>query len=342
MGEKSLVLVTGAAGYVGSHAVSQLLGRGYPVRVALRSRARAQELSETVALQGLDPRLIEIVTADLTADDGWPEAVSGAADVLHIASPFPAEAPANDDEIIIPAREGTLRVLRHARDAGCRRVVMTSSFAAVGYSAKADEHWTEDDWTDPADDNTAYIRSKAIAERAAWDFIDTQGGDLELTTLVPVGIFGPTLGTHLSTSVKFIQSMLTGALDRVAPQYFGVVDVRDVATAHIQALTASGAAGERILLAADGPAVSFLEIARMLREGLGAAASKVPTSEYSEAEVRELAQTVPALREALSRLGLRPQINNAKAKAVLDWEPRPISETILDTAQSLIAKNLVS
>ncbi|MFB1297659.1 NAD-dependent epimerase/dehydratase family protein [Mycobacterium sp. pW049] len=341
MSENSLVLVTGAAGYVGSHVLSQLLRQDCPVRVALRSRARARELAETVASQGLDPGPIEIMLADLTADNGWADAVTGVTDVLHIASPFPAEAPEDDDEIIVPAREGTLRVLRHARDAGCRRVVMTSSFAAVGYSSKADENWTEEDWTDPDDDNTAYIRSKAIAERAAWDFVDREGGGLELTTLVPVGIFGPTLGTHLSTSVKFIQSMLTGALDRVAPQYFGVVDVRDVATAHLQALTTAGAAGERILLTADGPAESFLGIARILREGLGAAASNVPTSEYSEAEVRELAQTEPAFREAVSRLGRRPQISNAKAKAVLGWEPRPVDETILDTARSLIANNLL-
>lgn len=335
------VLVTGAAGYVGSHAVSQLLRHGYAVRAAVRSQQRAQEVRDVVASQGLDPHNVNFVVADLNADEGWREAVAGTQYVLHIASPFPAEAPQKDEDVIVPAREGTLRVLRHARAAGCIKVVLTSSFAAVGYSPKAGDRWSEQDWTDPNGDNTAYIRSKAIAERAAWDFMEDNGADLQLTTLVPVGIFGPTIGTRLSTSVKFVQTMLTGELQRLLPQHFGVVDVRDVAAAHIAALANSRASGQRILLVADGPPLSFLGIARILHGGLGAAASRVTTDQYSEDEVRHLAATVPAVREALTQLGKRPQISNSKAKSVLGWSPRPVTETILDTARSLIERDLV-
>lgn len=334
------VLVTGAAGYVGSHVVTQLLRTDFTVRAAVRSPQRAQEVIDTVAAAGLDSEPIEFVIADLTDDAGWADAVIDARYVLHIASPFPAESPDNDDDVIVPAREGTVRVLRHARDAGCQRVVLTSSFAAVGYSPKAAGPWTEQDWTDPDDDNTAYVRSKAIAERAAWDFHAEHGGGLQLTSVVPVGIFGPTLGPHLSTSVKFVQSMLRGDLERLLPQYFGVVDVRDVASAHLRAMTAAAASGQRILLVADGGPQSFAGIARILRDGLGDAAAKVSTDEYSEDEVRELAATVPAMRDAVTQLGKRPDISNAKAKEILGWSPRPVADTILDTARSLIERGL--
>ncbi|MDG4664602.1 NAD-dependent epimerase/dehydratase family protein [Mycobacterium sp. 236(2023)] len=336
MHSDTTVLVTGAAGYVGSHVVNQLLRRGYRVRAAVRSDRRADEVRRNVAAEALDTGRLEFALTDLGADEGWREAATGTTFVMHVASPFPSHTPRTDDEIIAPARDGTLRVLAAARDAGCSRVVLTSSFAAVGYSPSSTDNWSEADWTDPSDTNTAYIRSKAIAERAAWDFVASEGESLELTTIVPVGIFGPTIGEHLSTSVRFIQAMLTGEMERVLPQYFGVVDVRDVADAHLRAMTTDAAAGERILVVADGPAQSFLGPATILRKGLGESASRVPTAEFSDEEVRELAQSDPVFREALSQLGKRPRISNAKAKELLGWMPRPVHDTILDTARSLL------
>ncbi|MFI9778520.1 SDR family oxidoreductase [Streptomyces sp. NPDC051956] len=331
-----LVLVTGGSGYVGSHVVKRLLDEGFPVRTTVRTMNRADDVR---AMVGPRSERLEFVQANLTDDAGWADAVDGCTYVVHVASPFPPAQPDDPDELIVPARDGALRVLRAARDAGVKRTVLTSSFAAVGYSRKPGEEYAETDWTDPADDNTPYVRSKAIAERAAWDYIEAEGGGLELSVINPSGIFGPLLGPHLSASTGLVKAMLDGTMPVVPPVYFGVVDVRDVADIHVRALTHPAAAGERFL-ASNGPAISFLQLARILREHLGEAAARVPTRELTPDEVREAAVSNPTLRDAVRQSGGIPVLHTEKARTMLGWEPRDTATTIVETARSLIQLGL--
>ncbi|MFE6960142.1 SDR family oxidoreductase [Streptomyces sp. NPDC057696] len=326
-----LVLVTGGSGHVGSHVIKQLLDEGFQVRTTVRSPGRADEVR---AMVGPRSGRLEVAQADLDDDAGWADAVDGCTYVVHVASPFPPAQPDDPDELIVPARDGALRVLRAARDAGVKRTVLTSSFAAVGYSRKPGDDCDETDWTDPSDDNTPYVRSKAIAERAAWDFIEAEGGGLELAVINPSGIFGPLLGPHLSASTGLVRAMLDGSMPVVPPVYFGVVDVRDVADLHVRALTHPAAAGERFL-ASDGPAISLLQLARILREHLGDAAALAPTRELTPDELREAAVGNPALRDAVRQLGRIPVLRTEKARTVLGWAPRDTATTVIDTAKSL-------
>jgi dihydroflavonol-4-reductase len=313
----SPALVTGGSGYVGTQVVAALLRSDRPVRVAVRSVDREAELRAAVRRGGADDAGLEIAVADLTADDGWAAAASGCDEVFHVASPIPAAQPDDPDELIVPAREGTLRVLRAARDAGARRVVLTSSFAAVGYTPKPGAEYTEDDWTDPDTPGLApYPRSKAIAERAAWDFMDHDGGDTELVVVNPTFILGPTLTTHLST-LRLIEMMLDGKMPVAPRQRFGVADVRDVADLHLRAMAAPGARGKRFLALADGPTLSFLELARVLRDRLGPLGERAPTEEAPGDELQPLV------------------IHNDRARQELGWRPRPAETTIVDSAESL-------
>ena len=320
----SPVLVTGASGFVGTQLVAALLRAGRPVRATVRSTARAAELRVAVRRGDADDRDLEVRVAELTADEGWTAAVAGCAEVHHVATPFPVAPPDDPDAVIVAARAGTLRVLRAARDAGARRVVLTSSFVAVGYTPKPGAEYTEADWTDPATPGLAsYPRSKVIAERAAWEFMDREGGDTELVVVNPTFILGPTLVTPAVSSVRLIAAMLDGTMPVVRRQRFGVVDVRDVADLHIRAMATPEARGKRFLAVADGPTFSFLQVAQLLRARLGPVAARVPTEEAPGEEPPELI------------------IHNERARQELGWRPRPAETTIVDTAASLRALGLL-
>jgi dihydroflavonol-4-reductase len=313
-----LALVTGGSGYVGTQLIAALLRGGTPVRATVRSLQRSDGLRAAVRRGGADDEGLELIATDLTADDGWATATAGSAEVYHVASPLPYVQPENPDDLVVPARDGVLRVLRAARDAGARRVVLTSSFAAVGYTPKPGAEFTEDDWTDPDTPGLApYPRSKTIAERAAWDFMAREGGDTELVTINPTFILGPTLTSELRSSTQLIKAMLDGTMPVAPRARFGLADVRDVADLHIRAMATPKAAGQRFLAVADGPTISYLTVAQTLRARLGPLAAGVPTEEAPGAELPP------------------PIIHNDRARTELDWRPRPIEATIVDTAESL-------
>ena len=337
------VLVTGGSGFIGSHCIVQLLAAGHRVRTSVRSRSREAAVRAMLQQGGAEPgERLSFVEADLERDAGWPQAVAGCDYVLHVASPFPPDLPKHEDELIVPAREGALRVLRAARDAGVRRVVLTSSFAAVGYGHPPQPApFDETSWTDLDGAGVLpYIKSKTLAERAAWDFIAREGGALELAVVNPVGVFGPVLGPDYSTSILLVQRLMDGAMPGCPQLCFGVVDVRDVADLHLRAMTDPAAAGERFLAVA-GDFLWIREIARALRQQLGASARKVPTRQLPNWLVRLAALRDPAIRQILPELGMHKNASSAKARRVLGWSPRPPQDAVVASAESLLRLGLL-
>lgn len=339
----SEVLVTGGSGFIGSHCILQLLAAGHSVRTTVRDLARESAVRAMLKAGGAEAGgRLRFFAADLTNDAGWPQAVAGCDYVLHVASPLPTAVPKNENELIAPARDGTLRVLRAARDAGVKRVVETSSFAAIGYGHPPQAApFDETSWTDPAgDDVQAYAKSKTLAERAAWDFIAREGGALELSVVNPVMVAGPVLGPDYSASILLVQRLMDGALPGCPKLYFGIVDVRDVADLHIRAVTDPAAKGERFLAVA-GDFVSIADIARILKARLGAAARRVPTREVPDFLVHLVAFFDPAAKQLLPELGKRKNGTGAKARRLLGWAPRTNEEAILATAESLLRLGLL-
>jgi dihydroflavonol-4-reductase len=285
---------------------------------------------------------LSFTATDLMSDKGWPEAAAGCDYVLHVASPFPLKVPKDENELIIPAREGALRLLRAARDGKVKRVVLTSSFAAIGYGHNpTDRPFTEADWTDPTgSDVSPYVKSKTLAERAAWDFIAREGGALELSVVNPVGVFGPVLGPDFSTSIEIVKRLMDGTVPGCPRLSFGVVDVRDVADLHLRAMTDPAAKGERFLAVA-GDFMTMQQIALTLKARMGEAAKRVPTRVLPDFILRIASIFDTSLKQITPELGKFKNATNEKSRRILGWSPRSNEESLVATAQSLLQLGLL-
>jgi nucleoside-diphosphate-sugar epimerase len=331
------VMVTGASGFLGQHLVNALLDQGFSVRGTVRSDVSARKTQAAIDAWRGTPSPVEFSIADLDSDAGWADAVAGCDYVLHAASPFPSKPPKHVDDLIRPARDGTLRVLRAAKDAGVRRVVVTSSLAAAAYSRRKgviDENdWTDLAWKVP----TPYYRSKTVAERAAWDFASNNG--LDMVTVLPGFMAGPIIGDDVGTSAHAIRLLMTGAFPGTPRIGLSVVDVRDVARAHVLALVTPEASGQRIL--ATGRFMWFREVAAVLRANYPERARKIPKADLPDFVVRIVALFDGAVALIVSQLGHSFTVSTAKAKTLLGWTPRTEEEAIIATAESLLEKGLV-
>ena len=335
------VLVTGGSGYIAGWIIVQLLEQGYRVRTTVRSPSREAAVRNAVATQ-IDPQdRLSFSVADLLKDEGWSGAVSGCTYVIHVASPMgQGESKA---DLVRPAREGTIRVLRAARDAGVQRVVLTSSTVAAKRSLQHGEiasATNESTWTDPDEKGVSeYARSKTLAERAAWEFAGQTTGSMELTTILPGMVLGPVMTRTISGSVELISRMLTGKFPALPRIGFSLVDVRDLAALHIRAMRAPEAAGQRFL--GVGDFLWMADIAKLLRDNLGQQASKVPTRRLPDFVLRFAALFQYEARFMAPMLGQRTQFDVSKAATLLDWRPRPASEVVLACANDLIRQHLV-
>lgn len=339
----STILVTGGSGFIGSHCILQLLAAGYQVRTTVRNTKRESDVRAMLQQGGAEAGdRLSFHVADLENDAGWPDAVAGCEYVLHVASPLPQTIPQDENELIVPAREGTLRVLRASRDAGVKRVVLTSSFAAIGYGQPHQvSPFTEENWTAlEGDDVRPYVKSKTLAERAAWGFMSKDGGKMELSVVNPVGVFGPVLGPDYSTSILVVQRLMDGAMPGCPRFSFGVVDVRDVADLHLRAMTPPAAKGERFLAVA-GNFMSIAQIAGVLKSKFGPVARRVPTRQLPNWVVHLAALFDPAVKQIIPELGKTKNASNEKARRLLGWEPRSNEEALAATAESLLRLGLL-
>ena len=339
MENKETVLVTGGTGFVAVHCILQLLQKGYNVKTTLRSMKRKNEVIDMLRNGGINRfEDIEFIETDLTKDTNWDEAVKNCKYVLHVASPFLSQMPKDENEMIRPAVDGTIRVLKAARDAGVKRVVVCSNFGAVGYSHKdPNTAITEKEWTNPNQKGmTAYNKSKVLAERAAWDFMEKEEGEMELAVINPVFILGPSLGPDFSSSFHILEMLLNGAMKAMPNINFNIIDVRDVADLHIRAMTTPGAKGQRFIGMAGG-AMSLPQIAGLLKKKMPAVSQKVSTRVLPNWVVRIAALFNTQAKTAAAVLGVNRNVSNEKAKKILGWKPIATNEeAIIASVESMI------
>jgi dihydroflavonol-4-reductase len=332
------VLVSGGSGYIAGFLIRQLVAEGWTVHTTVRSLGKEAAVRQLLAV---DDSRLRFFAADLKADAGWAEAMAGCDFVAHLASPLPAGIPKDANELIVPARDGALRALRAAKAAGVKRFVMTSSVAAISYGrGRGVHHFTEVDWTLVDQPGISpYIQSKTIAERAARDWVAKDGGGIEFCTINPSVVLGPVWSRDYSASVVLVKKLLDGSMVACPDIGFGVVDVRDVADLHMRALEAPGMAGERFI--ASGRFMKLREIADVLRAELGPLAHKVTTRNVPDWLVRVTALFNPLAKAALGELGSVRNQDASHAKAMLGWATRPVEQSIVDTARSLIELGIV-
>jgi len=339
------VLITGASGYIGKHITLQLLNQGYKVRASVRSLSKSAEVKNAVTphlldSSDLDSRLT-YVELDLEKDSGWDAALRGIDVLMHTASPFPIASPKDENELIRPAVDGTLRALKAAKSTGVNRVILTSSNAAVyGCDLPAGKsEYDETMWTDVNHPigRVAYTKSKTLAEKAAWDFVSSQAPQIELTTINPVLVLGAPLDNNFGSSISVVERIMKGKDPMLPDLKFSIVDVRDVAQMHVQSIKSDVTKGERILAASE--TISFVGIAKYLKSIYPK--SKIRTGQAPSALIKFLSLFDGEIKAVLPLLGKPMITSNKKAQKLLGIKFIPVEVTLKESAAYLVKNGFI-